>query len=82
MGMFGPRITTVFASRWRAIWFCGSMLMLAYCTVPAAKPDPNAPQAEGDAAFGRVDVKDTGLSPEAQKELQQMYDNLDKAAKL
>jgi hypothetical protein len=34
--MFGPRITTVFASRWRALWWCAGILSLAYCSVPGA----------------------------------------------
>lgn len=40
--MFGPRLGTVFASRWRALWFCGSVLLLAYCSVPS--PDESAKQ--------------------------------------
>lgn len=36
--MFGPRITTVFASRWKALWWCAGVLLTAYCTVPAADP--------------------------------------------
>ena len=35
--MFGPRLTTVFASRWRALWFGASVLLLAYCSVPSAE---------------------------------------------
>lgn len=34
--MFGPRITTVFASRWRALWFSASVLLTAYCSIPHA----------------------------------------------
>lgn len=33
---FGPRITQVFASRWKAVTWALGVLMLAYCTVPAA----------------------------------------------
>lgn len=42
--MFGPRITTVFRSRWRALWFVASVLVGVYFSVPSAddKPDPDA----------------------------------------
>ncbi len=45
--MFGPRLGTVFASRWRALWFAGSMLLLAYCSVPAPEET-----ATGEAGVG------------------------------
>lgn len=32
--MFGPRITTVFASRWKALWWAAGIMMTAYCSVP------------------------------------------------
>ncbi len=34
--MFGPGITTVFASRWKALWWAGGILLTAYCSVPSA----------------------------------------------
>ncbi len=42
--MFGPRLNGVFASRWKALWWAGSILLLAYCTVPA--PDPETAPAD------------------------------------
>jgi hypothetical protein len=33
--MFGPRITTVFASRWKALWWSAGILLTAYCSVPS-----------------------------------------------
>jgi hypothetical protein len=33
--MFGPKISTVFKSRWQAVGWALSMLLLAYCSVPA-----------------------------------------------
>lgn len=41
--MFGPRITTVFRSKWRALWFVASVLAGVYFSLPAAddKPDPD-----------------------------------------
>ncbi|MFA6219032.1 MAG: hypothetical protein WC692_04540 [Erythrobacter sp.] len=46
--MFGPRLTTVFASRWRAIWFALSVMALAYCSVPS--PEESAAQQAEAAA--------------------------------
>lgn len=32
----GPRLNTVFASRWKALLWAAGVLLTAYCTVPAA----------------------------------------------
>ncbi|MBC2665082.1 hypothetical protein H7F51_06100 [Novosphingobium flavum] len=32
--MFGPRLTRVFASRWSALWWAASILLLAWQLVP------------------------------------------------
>jgi hypothetical protein len=42
--MFGPRITTVFRSRWRALWWALSVLVGVYFSFAhqAAKNDPDA----------------------------------------
>lgn len=40
--MFGPRLTTVFASRWRALWFAGMTLLTAYCSIPSAEESEQA----------------------------------------
>lgn len=50
--MFGPRLTTVFASRWRALWFAGAILLTAYCSVPA--PDQTAQQQAAAKAAARA----------------------------
>jgi hypothetical protein len=42
--MFGPPLKTVFASRWRALWFAASVMLTAYCSIP----DDAASQAEVD----------------------------------
>ncbi len=39
--MFGPKLNTVFASRWKALLWSAGVLLTAYCTVPAA----DAPQS-------------------------------------
>lgn len=33
--MFGPKITTVFKSRWNAMFWASGVLLTAYCSVPA-----------------------------------------------
>lgn len=35
--MFGPRLTTVFASRWKALWWSAMILATAYCSAPYAE---------------------------------------------
>ena len=47
--MFGPRLTTVFASRWKALAWAASILLTAYCTVPKA--------SDGDADDNQAAVK-------------------------
>ncbi len=34
---FGPKLNTVFASRWKALVWAGGILLTAYCTVPSAE---------------------------------------------
>lgn len=34
--MFGPKLTTLFQSRWKALLWSLGILATAYCTVPAA----------------------------------------------
>lgn len=33
---FGPKLNTVFKSRWKAVFWSAGILLTAYCTVPAA----------------------------------------------
>lgn len=35
--LFGPKLNTVFASRWKALTWAGLVLVTAYCTVPQAE---------------------------------------------
>ena len=46
--MFSPRLTTVFRSRWRALWWAATVLIGVYFSVPRAgdDTDPGAKQAE------------------------------------
>jgi hypothetical protein len=63
-----PRLNTVFASRWNAIWFAGMILLTAYCTVPAndAAVPADDPKAATGAASRAVD--DSGLTAEERKQ--------------
>ncbi|MDB5726533.1 MAG: hypothetical protein JWQ16_3287, partial [Novosphingobium sp.] len=38
----GPKLTTVFASRWNAVLWSAGILMTAYCSVPSAEESENA----------------------------------------
>jgi len=44
--MFGPGIRNVFRSRWHALFWSASMLLTAYCSVPASD---DAGQEDGEA---------------------------------
>ncbi len=35
--MFGPGIITVFASRWKALWWSAGIFATAYCSTPSAE---------------------------------------------
>ena len=39
--MFGS-IRTVFASRWKALWWAVGVMLTAYCSIPAPDPAPDA----------------------------------------
>jgi hypothetical protein len=53
--MFGPRITTVFASRWKAVWWSAGVLMTAYCSIPAVEQaDDSAKQQVAASARDHV----------------------------
>jgi hypothetical protein len=45
--MFGPRITTVFRSKWRSLWWAVSILVGVWFTVPHRqdKSDPDTQKA-------------------------------------
>jgi hypothetical protein len=45
---FGPRLNTVFASRWKALFWAAGVLLTAYCTVPSA--DSGGASKAGQAA--------------------------------
>lgn len=47
---FGPRLTTVFASRWKALLWSVGILLTAYCTVPSAEQTAQKEAAQTAAA--------------------------------
>ncbi len=55
----GPRINTVFASRWKALGWAAGMLFSAWCMVPDPQPDGSA----GDDAGVDLAVKMLGGQP-------------------
>ncbi len=61
--MFGPRITTVFASRWKALWWAGGIMLTAYCTIPSAdEPTSAADQAAAAQAAKQIDNLNSNLA--------------------
>ena len=74
--MFGPRLTTVFASRWRAVWFAASILLFAYMTVPESDPAPV--DANGQAVAGAQTGAD-GLTDDQREGVQKAIAALDQA---
>jgi hypothetical protein len=54
--MFGPGIGSVFASRWKALWWAGGILLTAYCSVPSKDEtqQDKAEQAASDQAMKQV----------------------------
>jgi hypothetical protein len=53
---FGPKLNTVFASRWKALVWAGGILLTAYCTVPSPEQTAQADakhQAEAEKAVHR-----------------------------
>ena len=48
---FGPRITTVFASRWKALGWAVGVMFSAYCAIPAAGGDADG---KNDGAVAAV----------------------------
>ena len=41
---FGPRLTTVFTSRWKALFWAGGVMITAYFTASEAKHEPSSAQ--------------------------------------
>jgi hypothetical protein len=50
---FGPKITTVFASRWKALAWSAGVLLTAWCSIPS-KDEDGAQSAKVDPALAVV----------------------------
>ena len=77
--MFGPRITTVFASRWRALWFSASVLLTAYCSVPHAD-DAKAGDPASNAQEASAQKGSDGLTDAERAQAQAALNALNKAS--
>lgn len=60
--MFGPKLTQVFASRWKAALWAVGVLLTAYCTVPAAEKVAEQP-AKAAKPHKSPWAKDEGTAP-------------------
>jgi len=69
--MFGPRLGTVFASRWRALWWAAAVLLTAYCTIPAPERDAGEQGATSPA--------DDAAARAALERLEELRDQADEA---
>jgi hypothetical protein len=49
--MFGPRLSRIFSSRWMALWWAATIILLAWQLVPSPDDDDTpAAQASASAA--------------------------------
>lgn len=51
--MIGPKITTVFRSRWNALFWAAGVLLTAYCSVPPADQDVGRNPTANDTVVHR-----------------------------
>ena len=62
--MFGPSLKTVFASRWKALWFAASVMLTAYCSIPDkadAPADDAASQQQVDETIKALETSANNL---------------------
>ena len=62
--MLGPRITTVFRSRWRALWWAATVLIGVYFSVPRAGDDGDAGGKQAEQAVAALLQQQDGARPE------------------
>lgn len=63
--MFGPSIFRVFRSRWQALWWASSILLLAYCSVPSPEethPDQKVTDADMKAVEAALKDAEAALA--------------------
>jgi hypothetical protein len=63
---FGPRITSVFASRWKALAWSAGVLMTAYCSVPSKDADGAKSSAVYPAVAVVAGIVGNGASAQAE----------------
>ena len=76
--LFGPRLKTVFASRWNALFWSLGVLLTAWCTVPAADEARRAP---ADQAAKAAAAADTAAMVEERREAFERARRLEQAAR-
>ena len=52
MLLFGPKLNTVFASRWKALAWAASIMLSAYCSVPAVEKTKEKAEMPDASALG------------------------------
>ncbi len=73
---FGPRLKTIFASRWNALFWSAGILLTAYCTVPAAD---QARQQQEHKMEAKASASDTADMVEQRREAFERQRRLDLA---
>ncbi|MDZ7588657.1 MAG: hypothetical protein U5J78_05815 [Parasphingorhabdus sp.] len=71
--MFGPKMSTVFASRWNALMWSAMILVTAYCSVPAPEDDADNSATASTTAAKPVNPDDPWASA---RELSSTRDDL------
>ena len=56
----GPKLSTVFASRWKALAWSGGVLLTAYCSVPSDTDDRSKATAADPAVAMVADMLGAG----------------------
>lgn len=62
--MLGPRLNTIFASRWKALWWSAGVLLTAYCSVPKAEDEAPAAKAPAHPAQAQQQANSWALAPD------------------
>lgn len=73
---FGPRLKTIFASRWNALFWSACVLLTAYCTVPAAD---QARQQQAIKTEAKAVAGGTAAMVERRREAFERQQRLDRA---
>ena len=59
--LFGPKLNTVFASRWKALTWAGFVLLTAYCSVPEPE-QPKGPAKPAQVHHKSPWARDAGIA--------------------